>query len=620
MAGVIYTGDGGAQAPDESWLNSGFRMTPWTTRVEWRSADLAVVTYQHGHDARNRPGSFQFPVPNVGGLQGLVFGQFFGVPESGVNQENLSRAVLSAYSDRGPSSLREINGMWAAVIWDGAGRQAHFARDCIGGQILYAAKLAGRIVFATDLRVFQAGGILSALDEEAIAQFLHYLYIPAPRTLANGCFAVLPGSTLSLGETTRHEKYASPRFVRGPKIGKAAGVEREIERELPVFEEKLITAVAECLPARGRIALALSGGKDSSVLAVALSKICPDRVIAFTVGQRDEHLNETHAAALVCRALGLAHICFVPTDEDLARGIVEFARVQDQPVGDPAALPYFLGMSRLPEDCTVIIDGTGNDSYFGIPSTAKGLWRYERRTEMQALLGPAWPLLLGALSLGPLGARRLSHFWRRPVEESFVAWEGWSDAELTHLFGREVSFSDTYLWHLMQDADPTDWLHLHTEVVCGIWEPHAAYRKAVHFAHALGKSIRFPFTDNRLASFVQALPEQLKFINGENKQILRAYMKQCLPAEIVRKPKSGFIFNLNELFANPVFAWQDELDRAGLLQVLPTWSQQPIQQLLKRRAQSPGDLRWQQRLYALCLLATVMAVKDGYDPFQTRHG
>ena len=99
------------------------------------------------------------------------------------------------------------------------------------------------------------------------------------------------------------------------------------------------------------------------------------------------------------------------------------------------------------------------------------------------------------------------------------------------------------------DADPADWLNVHTEVVCGVWEPHAAYRKAIHFAQAVGRSIRFPFTDNRMAAFVQGLPEQLKFMYGVNKQVLRAYMKQSLHREIVQKPKSGFIFDADKMLS-----------------------------------------------------------------------
>ena len=157
MAGVIYTEPRGREIFDESWLDAGFRMTPWTTRYEWRSDDLTVLTYQHMHEVRTRPGSYRFQVPNVGDIQGVVFGQFFGSRESDLHPENFSTAVLSAYVRHGAPCFRDINGLWAAVVWDGTGRQAYFARDCVGGQTLYAAQLDGRIVFATDLRSFYAG-------------------------------------------------------------------------------------------------------------------------------------------------------------------------------------------------------------------------------------------------------------------------------------------------------------------------------------------------------------------------------------------------------------------------------------------------------------------------------
>lgn len=620
MAGVIYTDPRVKEMHDEAWLTAGFRMTPWTTRSEWRADDLSVVTYQHAHETRTQPGSFEFRVPNIDQLHAVGFGQFFGRANSDLRPETVSQRILQAYRSRGALSFRELNGLWVALVWDAARREVHFARDCIGGQTLYAAQLDGRIVFATDLRVFHAAGTLRALDEQAVAEFLHYLYVPTPRTLADGCLAVLPGSILSIGTDVRQEKYAAPRFVRGRKIESPEEVEHEIEKQLPAFEEKLLAAVEDCIPTSGRVALTLSGGKDSSVLAVLLSKICPDRVLALTIGQSDERINEAQDAALVCRALGLQQQNYVPSNNDLAHGIIDFARMQDQPIGDPAALPYFLGMSRLPEDCTVILDGTGNDYYFSFPGLDKGIWKYKRRVEIRRATGPLWPLVLKAMSFGPLGLRRLGQYWSKPVEETFVAWEGWSSEELNQLFGRDISFVDTYLWHVMQGGDPENWLELQTEVIGGIWEPHTAYRKSVYFAQSLGKSIRFPFADDRIAAFVQGLPEQLQFKDGVNKQLLRAYMKKNLPREIVEKPKSGFIFDLNQLFVNPQYRWLDDLDRAGLLQVLPTWSKEPIRELMRRYKQAPDDLRWQQRLYALCLLATVIAVKEGYDPFSGKNG
>jgi len=82
-----------------------------------------------------------------------------------------------------------------------------------------------------------------------------------------------------------------------------------------------------------------------------------------------------------------------------------------------------------------------------------------------------------------------------------------------------------------------------------------------------------------------------------------AYMERNLPAEIVKKPKSGFIFDLNRIFLNPVHRWADELNARGALKIRPEWSAPVIDRLLSAHAGQSGDSRWQHRLYALCLLA-----------------
>ena len=333
------------------------------------------------------------------------------------------------------------------------------------------------------------------------------------------------------------------------------------------------------------------------------------------MGDRQGH-NEINDAALVCGSLGLAHEVLSPSDDEIARFIPEFARQQDQPIGDLAAFPYFYGMAQLPEDCTIILDGSGNDDYFGVTGAALAL-KYKVRSDVKKYVPDAlWPAFIGLLSVGPTGMRRLSKYWSRPIEDSFVAWDGWNTPELTRLFRHDISFDDTYLWRVMREADPEQWKTLMTEVVGRIWEPQAGFAKGIHAAHALGKGLCFPFNDERLASWVHQLPQELKL----DKAVLLAYMAKNLPREIVQKPKSGFHFNLNRLFQNPKYRWAEELDRAGLLQVLPSWSRQPIQELLDSYTREPQDSRWQHRLYGLCLLATVVAMKHEHTMMATKAG
>ena len=613
MAGVISTKPG-AMVGEEAWLVRAFAAGPSSTLIEWRGDGMFVVTAEPSHEAGMAAGSFQRGIPEAGHARGVLLGHYYGDAR---RMETASRSTqtLQRYGERGLAAFNEINGAWTGVVWNSRTQEALFVRDGLGIYTLFAGRIGDRIYFTTDLRVFQAAGLFAEPDEQAWLEFLHYLYVPAPRTVSTGVVAVHPGHALVISNQVRQERYAVRRFVEGPALAPGTSFEEALDPHLPEFEDRLLTAVRDSLPPTGRVVLTLSGGKDSSTLAVALSKICPDRVLALNVGAKDQRVDEAADAALVCKALGLEFQSYVPTDEELAHGVYRFARVQDQPVGDIAALPYFLAMSQLPPDCTVILDGTGNDYYFGIPSTAKGAIRYQRRLEWQKRLpGPLWPLALRLMALGPDGYRQQARLWQRPIEETFVAWEGWSADELEALAGHEVSFAGTRLWEVMRAADPQNWIALLTDVICGVWEPHTAYRKAVHFAHALGRAIRFPFIDSRLAAFVNDLPMELKYRNGVNKQILRAYMKRNLPREIVEKPKSPFVFDVNRILSNPVHRWPESLERDGVLKPVAGWSDRPIRTLQASHARAPQDARWQHRLYALCLLATVSGMSRGYAP------
>ena len=595
-------------------MRDSFLKTPRIRRTEWRSESIFVVTQEQAEEVGAGVTDSFCEVPTVGSFQGISYGQYFGLGEVDRPTHLASKEMLSAFQQAGSHSFRDVNGAWVGVTWDGARQQACFVRDGLGIQTIYVARMPDRVLFSTDLRLLQFSGMFDNLDENAIAEFLHYLYVPAPLTILKNVYAVLPGHVLWLDEKVRQERYAPPRFVRGAETVESHQTGRTTERYLPEFEKHLLHAVEDCVPRRGRIALALSGGKDSSTLAVALSKVCPDRVLAFNVGSTDERFNEAKDAALVSKALGFAFQSYVPTDRDLAKGLRHFAAVQDTPIGDPAALPYFLAMKNLPDDCCVIFDGTGNDSYFGIPSYAKGVHRYRLRLQIERNMpSNVWKLILRLMSWGPGWMRELREYWSKPSEESFVAWDGWPAEELSTLFRRQVSFADTYLWELMQNGESEDWIALLTNVVCGVWEPHTAYRKAM-LAHALGKGIRFPFTDNRLAQFINRLPVALKFEGGKNKVLLRAYMAKHLPQEILIKPKAPFVFDLNRLMQNSEYRWVEDLNQQGILQILPNLDNESIQQLLSRHAKDPKESKWKFRLYALCLLSTFLAVRRGWNP------
>ncbi len=184
MAGEIYTRGTGPHADDDngSWIAAQFATTASTTAIEWRGADMVIFTFQHANDVGRAAGRSRRTLPATDAHEGLVFGQFFEVPSPSMDPDALSGEVLENFGAVGNAAFRSINGTWVAAVWDRKQREARFVRNGLGVLTLYAAPLPDRIVFSTDLRVLQSAGLVGGLDEQSAAEFLHYLYVPAPRT------------------------------------------------------------------------------------------------------------------------------------------------------------------------------------------------------------------------------------------------------------------------------------------------------------------------------------------------------------------------------------------------------------------------------------------------------
>ena len=615
VAGAV--GPNAAAALDR--MLPSFRLTPKTVMIKWIGDDFFAAAYQHCEDTGLAPGTYEFPIPSIGDYQGIVSGQFFGRTNQPESESALSRPeklclqFLSNYASDRQEALLSLNGASVGVFWDQLKDQVHLIRDRLGITPLYTAKFDSEIVFSTDLRVFRSAiPEPLILDEQAIAEFLHFLYVPAPRSIYEGVRAVLPGHTLILdGQKSKQTRYCPPRFIPGDKIDDPDEVKKAIEGKLPEFEAHLRTTLTEVLPERGRVGLLLSGGKDSGTLAIALSQILPpERILAFTIGFERDEIDESRDAAQLCEFLKVPHQVYIPKSDELVDGVIELARGQDQPIGDPASLPLYLGLKHLPEDVDVLLDGSGTDYYFGFVKRV-GWKYYHLRYQFQKLIPEfLWPYFIKLMALGPRKLRSLGSMWQMPIEEVFVNWHGWSATELTRLYGNEVSVEDTYLYQFIRQNASQDWQVLQTNVLFHIWEPNAAYRKVFHLGQQMGRSVRFPFIDNRLASFVNSLPQELKFDKFTNKILLRAYLAKYLPKELLKKPKGYFVFDLNELMKTQNHRWLRLLKDENRLKALPDWSDQAIEQLLVDFQGSPtqSDLY---RLYSLALMSTWIATVEG---------
>jgi asparagine synthase (glutamine-hydrolysing) len=167
-------------------------------------------------------------------------------------------------------------------------------------------------------------------------------------------------------------------------------------------------AVRKQLVADVPIGVFLSGGIDSSAIAVLASEHSPDPIDTFTAEfafAKDE--SELQRAAVVARNVRSRHHELRIQPDDLVTTVEDLVKAHDQPFGDAADIPILLMCRALNGTPKVILQGDGGDELFA------GYHRYQRLRNSHWFRMIA-PLTLPLHSLLPKASR--SHRALRTIE------------------------------------------------------------------------------------------------------------------------------------------------------------------------------------------------------------
>ena len=179
-----------------------------------------------------------------------------------------SALVLRAYERWGGGSPGRLLGDFAFAVWDGRRRTLFCARDHVGTRPLFYCLTPERIVFASDIAsVLAAPGVSGDLDETAVAAWLTGRN-PAfdGGTLFRAVGRLPAGHTLAVGAgSVRVERWWRPEDV--PALARR-GDDAVAEALLDVVGR----AVADRVRDGNRIGVHLSGGLDSSAVAVLTTR------------------------------------------------------------------------------------------------------------------------------------------------------------------------------------------------------------------------------------------------------------------------------------------------------------------------------------------------------------
>lgn len=317
--------------------------------------------------------------------------------------------MLRALSLHGPQAMEWLRGMFALAWWNPVERKLVLARDPLGIKPLYIARCSDpdagwSVAFASELRALLASGLLGKprLSARATASFAWNGFVVGPDTAVDGVELLWPGRLVEMDDrgavTEARDFWRIPDHVSGPPIS---------EDELAdTLTEGLRLHLASDVP----LAVFLSGGIDSSVMANLARRASSQPLHTFTLAFDEEELNEGPVARRIAEAIGTQHHEVVLTEDHFVRELEHALDSLDQPTFD-GLNAYYISHAIRSAGFKVALSGTGGDELFGgytsfrdlpvLHSWSKRAAWVPRRARVAAAELATWPLRRSSADVPP---------------------------------------------------------------------------------------------------------------------------------------------------------------------------------------------------------------------------
>lgn len=488
------------------------------------------------------------------------------IPSTGWRGHSDTETLLACIAVWGiEKTLQSTVGMFALALWDKYENTLTLARDRIGEKPLYYGWQNEAFLFGSEMKSLRAHPAFKGeMDWHAASTFLRLNYIPAPSSIYQGIYKLVPGTYLQLTQT-HVEQRVLPSPVAYWSLGEVArqGMETlytgSFEDAVDELESLVRQAVQLQSVADVPVGAFLSGGIDSSTIVAMMQSATTSNVTTFSIGMPDAKMDESQHAEAVARHLGTNHVEHIIQPHEALDLIPRLTEIWDEPFADSSQIPTYLVSKLAKHHVTVALSGDGGDEFFlGYPQYElyEKLWRTR-------LLGKLpWCIFEAVLlpfanhqSVNQLLRRTnsVALAWRQPDSQALNRY--WMDR---YRQGKvpitEQQSSKMLDFPVLPDAATTG----------GLWDagtylPDDILVKVDRASMANSLETRAPLLDHRIIEFAYRLPTKFKLENGQGKKVLREVLYRQVPRQIVDRPKMGFSIPLASWLRNELRPWADGL-------------------------------------------------------------
>lgn len=471
-----------------------------------------------------------------------------------------TEVILEGFSEWGvENALKKMKGMFALAVYDESRRVLFLARDRFGEKPLYYGKMDQNLLFGSELKSLTSHPTFrKVISRKALKSFFRYSYVPAPLSIYENVFKLMPGHFLEINIDTLEIKDKRYWDINSVKTGTSTLSFTEASQKL---ESLLTKAIEGQMISDVPLGAFLSGGVDSSAVVAIMQKISSKPIKTFSIGFNEKLFNEAHFAKDVAAHLKTEHHELYVSPKQALEVVPKLSHIYDEPFSDSSQIPTYLVSEMTKKHVTVALSGDAGDEVFGgynryfqgskihnsimwMPSSIRSMIAGTITAVPPGMLdkispisGDKWHKLAKVLNV-----KSGDEIYKRLISH-------WNDEE-SPVFGDENSVQ--YEFDALGDRELVEKMMLCDSLT---YLPDDILVKVDRAAMAVSLETRVPFLDHEVTEFARSLPLKYKVANGEGKLILKDVLYRHVPRNLIDRPKMGFGVPIGDWLKNELKDW-----------------------------------------------------------------